>query len=308
MKKFLKFCLIVGLICVGAGIAASAAGISLGGLTRLKEQIMQGEWSYQWESTLEQEPFFTLEPVEYFDKSEVVHENSGKEESAFPVADVEEIHVKAAGVTVNFMTHNGNEILVHASKTGKFQNYVKERELVITVTAQTNMEMGEAVVEILVPESMCDTRDWDMELEANACAIDLGTLALREAELNVNAGAVYWNSIQADSLSIEMLAGAVNGQYIDILREADIEMRAGSVELKGSLGVENDLKIMAGKIGLQLTNAYTDFNYDISCAGGNVILDKEEVKGVGKEFKKNNNAQKNIEIECSAGTVGITFS
>ena len=308
MAKFFKVCLVIGLICIGVGIAASAAGVSLGGLSQLKDQVLQGEWTFNWENiTGEQAPFFELDKQEYFDHNAEVYENSARQESSFAVDEIQAIHVKTSGITVKFMTHNGNEILVYAAKTGKFQNYIKEQELVITATGQNTKELGEGLVEILIPETLCNAAVLDVDVEASACVIDLGMLALDEVDLEVSAGTVSWKQLEAEALSLEMAAGAVKGSSTSILQQTDIKMHAGSVEISGSLGTETELEIMAGKISMKLTNAYTDFNYDISCAGGSVILGEEEVQGLGKEFKKNHNASNDMDIECSAGVVEISF-
>ena len=44
MGKFIKICLIVGVICVAVGILTSGTGIFKGGLTQLKEEILNGAY------------------------------------------------------------------------------------------------------------------------------------------------------------------------------------------------------------------------------------------------------------------------
>lgn len=58
MGKFLKICLWIGVGCIVLGAAASAFGISRGGLEILGEEVLNGEWSFG-EGQLE--PFFELE-------------------------------------------------------------------------------------------------------------------------------------------------------------------------------------------------------------------------------------------------------
>lgn len=327
MAKFLKTCLVIGVICIGVGIAASAAGVSLGGLTELKEQVLKGEWSFgrddifEGDSSAERgsnigfdidgiwdvDPFFELEEQEFFDKDESVSDGSIKQENSFQTAGLTGTNIKSAGVTVKFMVHNGSEILVYASKTGKYQNYVRDNELSIIVSGESKKDIGEGLVEILIPQGLCDSAQLDLDIEAGASVIELGTLVLDEVEMEVNAGTVSWEGLRAGDLSIEMAAGAVNGAGTYISRTTDIEMHAGSVTLSGGLGTETDLEIMAGKISMTLDNSFTDFNYDISCAGGSVTVGEETMQGLGKDFKQNNNAPNHMDIECSAGAVEIQF-
>ena len=62
MTKFLKTCLIIGVICIAVGFAASIAGIRIGGWDELKEQIINGEWSIGPEDIkFDIDPFYELE-------------------------------------------------------------------------------------------------------------------------------------------------------------------------------------------------------------------------------------------------------
>lgn len=315
MGKFFKVCFIIGIICIGIGVAASAAGISLGGLTQLKDQVLKGEWSYDLKDIMGEssgididiEPFFELEQQSFFDDQVEVQEDIQKQEFTFSTEGLTDIHVKSAGVTVKFMSHNGSEILVYASKTGKYQNYIRENELSIIASGHSEKDLGEGVVEILVPQKLLDTSGLDLEVRAGASVIEMGNFAVKEADFEVNAGTVTWEGLSARELSIDMAAGALNGKNTYVLGSTEVDMNAGSVELAGSLGKETEIEILAGKISMTLDNAYTDFNYDISCAGGSVTIGEEQLQGLGKELKQNNQAPNSMDIECSAGAVNIQF-
>ena len=72
MGKFLKICLILGIICIGVGIAASGAGVFNGGMAELKEQVLRGDWSFDLDDLmgkvdLDLDPFFELEEQQYFE-------------------------------------------------------------------------------------------------------------------------------------------------------------------------------------------------------------------------------------------------
>ncbi len=340
MGKFLKTCLIIGIICIVAGIAASSAGVSLGGLSEWKDQIIKGEWSIdaedflkdkelsldenllkdkefvkeaeklieEFKNILPTEPIFELENQEFFEEGVTIHDTGDKQEYSFATADVQEIHIKSAGVTVEFMVHNGSEIIVYTEKLGKFQNSVKEGELKLIASGQSRKELGEGVVEVLIPESVCAAGNLDVEVEASASVIELGSLQLKEVDLEVSAGVIKWESLVAKDLGLDMVAGAVTGAATRISGETGVEMQAGSVELTGSLGVETELEIMAGEIRIGLTDAYEDYNYEVSCAGGSVTLGTEKISGVSKETRKNPGAGKKMEIDCAAGVVEIIKS
>ena len=321
MGKFLKICLIIGVICIAIGVIASAAGVTMGGLPLLKEQILKGDWSFDSEDIpdfeewfdadgvldMNVEPFFELEEQDFFDSKEEINESSERQEYAFQTDGITGINLKCAGVTADFMVHNGTDILIYTTKTGKYQNYIRDQELSIVVTGQNEKNLSAGAVEILIPEALCEEAQLDLDIEAAASVIKLGALTLDEVELEVNAGVVNWEGLEVGDLSMNMATGTVNGVDTHILRKTDIEMHAGSVELSGGLGTETELEIMAGKIALTLENKISDFNYDVSCAGGSVTIGEEQIQGLGKDMKQNNNASNQMDIECSAGAVNIQF-
>lgn len=302
MGKFLKTCLILGIICIVIGFVASGAGVSLGGLNELKEQVLNGEWSFDAGI----DPFFELEEQHYFDENEILNVDVDKEES-FLAADIHEIHVKSAGVTVKFAEHDGEDIIVSTSKVNKYQAFVKEGELHVTARGQSTQNLGNGVVQIMVPAAVYAAGTLDMTVESAASVIEFGKMAAADVELDVSAGTISWSELKAQELSIEMAAGTVTGQNVAISGSTDIDLSAGTVEISGVLGTETDIEMTAGMVNIALADAYTDYNYDVSCAGGSVTVGDQKLEGLAKSLEVSNRAAKYIDVECSMGTVDISF-
>ena len=313
MGKFLKICLILGIICIGIGIAASGAGVFNGGLADLKDQVLNGEWSVNLdeligEVDLDVDPFFELEEQQYFEEKHEVIEGAEDREERFAVAGLQEIHIKSAGVTVEFTEYAGEEIVVNISKVNQYQSFVKGNELHITARGQDPKSLGEGMVKVMVPSTVYESGAWDFEVESSAGAIHLNKIKAQDVEINVSAGTVSWTELHSGELSIQMSAGAVNGAGTVVSGETDIELKAGNVDMSGILGVVTDIEMAAGKVSIVLEDAYTDYNYNISCAGGSVKVGEQVAEGLAKSMEIDNKAAKEMDIECSMGAVNITFA
>lgn len=308
MTKFLKTCLIIGVICIAVGFAASAAGIRIGGWDELKEQILNGEWSIGPEDIkFDIDPFYELEDQNYYNENEKIYTNEDLVEDTFGTADFQKIHVKGAGIAIKFLNQDSSDVEVRATKSGKYQSYIKENVLYITASGKSEKDLGEGMLQILVPQSIYDAGVLDIIVEASAATVDFGEIQAAEVELEVSAGTITWAGLTANDLEINMAAGTINGEKTIIFNSTDIDMKAGAVTLEGVLGAEVDMGVSAGKITLQLAHVMEDYNYDLSCAGGSIKLGKESIEGLAMERKIDNHAACNMGIECSVGSVEIAF-
>ena len=314
MRKFLKICLIIGVICIVAGFAASAAGINAGGLTELKDQILNGEWSVNL-GDLDVALFYELEEQQYFNNEETIHVDEEMVKEAYAAASIGQIHVKGAGIAVEFLPYDGSEpeltdgsdVVVCAAKSGKYQSFMRENTFYIIASGQSEKEIGEGVVQIMVPQSVYDAGQLDIFVEASAATIDFGEIQAAEVEMEVSAGTIGWSALTAKKLEIDMAAGAVNGEKTVISDSTDVDMKAGAVTLGGVFGAEVDISVSAGKITLNMAHAMTDYNYDLSCAGGSIKLGEKSLEGLAKEQEIDNQSNYTMNVECSAGAVEIKF-
>ena len=62
-----------------------------------------------------------------------------------------------------------------------------------------------------------------------------------------------------------------------------------------------------GELQLKLAGTQTDFNYDLSCGMGELTVGDDSYTGMAKEKQINNNAVKNMDLECAMGSVSVQF-
>ena len=198
-------------------------------------------------------------------------------------------------------------MVVCVAKSGKYQGFMKENTLHIIASGKSEKDIGEGLVQIMVPESVYDAGQLDILVEASAATIDFGEIQAAGVELEVSAGTIIWSDLTANELDVDMAAGAVNGEKTVIMGCTDIDMKAGAVTLGGVLGTEVDISVSAGKITLDLTHVMEDYNYDLSCAGGSIKIGDESIEGLAKDREIDNGAGYDMDVECSAGAVEINF-
>lgn len=308
MGKFIKTCLIIGVICIVAGIATSGTGIFKGGLTQLKDEILNGEWFVDLGEHTEIEPFFELEEQHYFKEDAVVNVDVEKVQDTFSEADVQELYIKSAGVTIGITEHEGEGIFIEANMVHKYQAYLEDGELHIIARGQSGQNLGKGEVKVFVPSSLCNSGAVDLEIESAASVVSFDKLTAKDVELKVSAGTISWKELTAGELSVEMAAGTVNGTNTTVTGETDMKVSAGTITLTGVLGSETELETTAGKVEIALRDAFKAYNYDISCAGGSVTVGDQVVEGIAKTAQLEHGALKHIDIECSVGTVNISFA
>jgi hypothetical protein len=107
------------------------------------------------------------------------------------------------------------------------------------------------------------------------------------ADIELGAGSVEIESIKADELRLECGAGRINAEYAE----------ADNISLKCS----------AGSINVRLFGVKEDYNFILENAIGMVDIGGESYNGVAQYQKIQNDADKNVSVNCSLGSIKIEF-
>lgn len=109
------------------------------------------------------------------------------------------------------------------------------------------------------------------------------------------------------NLELELAAGNVKSTAKLNADEVDISVNAGNLTIKNITATEMDIETDAGNTELTLPGSTTDYNYDLSCSLGRIEFNGQSKNGVEKNYTKNNHADRDISIECSAGNISVFF-
>lgn len=127
-----------------------------------------------------------------------------------------------------------------------------------------------------------------------------------EVDIDVEAGTVYIEDIRANHLSVNVDAGEA---VIERFKadDVDFECGAGRIEAYGNADRELDTSCGAGEIELSINGKKEDYNYEIECGVGEVIIGNESHSGIGSTDRHSHGASKEMNIECGIGSVTVEF-
>ena len=128
-----------------------------------------------------------------------------------------------------------------------------------------------------------------------------GNNSIGEITIRVPKGYVF------KEVDLEIGAGQadVDGLYAE---ELDVEVGAGQVVLKNIDVIHMNAKASAGQIQAELVGCMEDYNCDIECGVGEILIGDNSYGGLGKESQiENPGAHRELDIECSVGQIVIEF-
>lgn len=279
MKKFMKVCAILALILVVVGFAmALVAGAIQGPITysQLKSSI-QG---------LDSGVRFEVEDNISFDKNNTVFE--GDTEQSFSAEDVSALEVEAGACLFSIEESEDEDFHVKVQGAGKYQGYVSDGTLHIRVVRTTALVNGSG--------------------ECKLCLSVPKEFLFEQVELSLGAGQIKGNAdLQAEQIEIELGAGEIELSGLTA-KAMEAEVGMGALILKGDIRESADLECAMGSIEMTLAGEASDFNYQVELAMGDVQLGDRSYSGMAGEWDIDNNAAKEINVECGMGSISVSFA
>jgi DUF4097 and DUF4098 domain-containing protein YvlB len=165
----------------------------------------------------------------------------------------------------------------------------------------TYIEVGAGTVEI------DELSAQNMTIKAGAGTVKADRLTADELHFEIGAGAVKAEYIQSEYLDTKVGAGSAKIEQIEV-KDLDAKADAGSFHAEGSLTGNAKLNCSVGNIELKLNGKAKDYNYTVSCAIGSVHIGSERYRGLDGNIQTiDNGSDKQMDINCSVGTVKIKF-
>lgn len=172
--------------------------------------------------------------------------------------------------------NDSTRITVSIPKTLEHENHILEEILL-------KQDAGEIFVDMpLMAEKI------DITVNAGECQADEILSASKEFKVDVSAGEVDLKEIQASELSLKVGVGELD---IDRMDADNIYIDCG-----------------IGSIDATASGREDDYDYDIMSSVGEVSIGDRSSGGFGAQQHINNGADKKMQIDCSIGTVDISFA
>ena len=130
---------------------------------------------------------------------------------------------------------------------------------------------------------------------------------LKEIDIEAANGTILADRIFADNISIEINNASVEIQELVVSNKAELQMNAGEIVVAYYKGKHLETECDAGSIQVACEGSPKDYDYELECGIGSILIDKDSYSGIGNELKIDNNSQKSIKAECSMGEVILEF-
>ncbi|MDE6607932.1 MAG: hypothetical protein K2K54_09305 [Lachnospiraceae bacterium] len=148
----------------------------------------------------------------------------------------------------------------------------------------------------------------ESEIELGAGYIEMNGGMYGKTEIEIGAGEVVCNKIKTGKMEASVGAGVLDAVDIEA-GEIDFSVAMGSVTIsEGMIGGNIDLSCDMGSLYLEMNGNEADYNYDIECSMGTIVIGNSEYSGMGKEKYINNHAAKELSASCDMGSIEVTFA
>ena len=273
MKKSTKILLLGGILLVlVGGITMLVTGGILGG-QKLKEYVQNGDFAITMK---------TLENLEH----------SFHEEEVFELAktqigtgmDVKNLDIEFGAGEFAILESEDEYIYLETKGTLPFVYGIDTKKTLYIKPESDKMVGTFGSIKLYLPANMVFD---EVELELGAGELTANTLEMKALELSVAAGTISLHNIKCEQLDMEVGAG-----------EAIVER--GEVK-------NLTLELAMGEASLKLVGTQEDYDYDLNCGAGEVIVGTMSSSGLAFDKDTDFGREKQIKVDCTMGSVNVAF-
>ena len=287
MKLFTKISLIVAAIAGGVGILAVVIGLAMG--AKVKDLEVMGIYispnQVELSGVIRNE--IRDEILDEFDDNHHNYGNhgsrhqKGEAEYTYKSNNIQRLEVDVQNADITIFTVEDTEKIQYSTNRGKEIARVEGN----TLTLEEEISIKEHLeLEIYIPAGV-----------------------LREIEIEAINGAITADSIIADNVSIDIDNASVNIQELVVENKAELQINAGEMVIGYYEGSNLDVECAVGAMMIVCEGNKNDYNYNLECGVGEIIMGDEIYSGLGQEIHVKNGGTKLIEAECAMGQIQIEF-
>lgn len=298
MKKFMRNCAILAGVMIVLGVVMALTVAAIKGpsvIVGVKNSVVDWKDSVPWKE-LGDDILSGLEDldsgVRYEIEDDIVFDSkysvlNGNSNQSFSADSVKNLEVEMGACEFILEESEDGEFYVEAENAGKYQGYVSGNTLHLRGMSKTSIKSGDkgCVIHLYIPTSH-EFEKIEFALGAGQISSETG-LKVGELEIELGAGQITLDSVTANTL--------------------DAEVGMGSLEFSGDIGKKADVECAMGSIQLELAGEEKDFNYQLEAAAGEISIGDRSYGGIAGKTNVDNNADKEIDIECAMGSIDISF-
>ena len=287
MKLFTKISLIVAAIAGGVGILAVVIGLAMGAKVEDLQQMgiyispNQVELSGVIRNEIRDEILDEFDDNHHSYGNPGSGHHKGEAEYTYKSNNIQRLEVDVQNADITIFTVEDTEEIQYSTNRGKEIARVEGN----TLTLEEEISIKEHLeLEIYIPAGV-----------------------LREIEIEAINGAIAADSIVADNVSIDIDNASVNIQELVVENKAELQINAGEMVIGYYEGSNLDVECAVGAMMIVCEGNKNDYNYNLECGVGEIIMGDEIYSGLGQEIHVKNGGTKLIEAECAMGQIQIEF-
>lgn len=231
--------------------------------------------------------------------------------NTFSPHHVKKLELQAGFAQVIFNTAPNEDIQVTAEDLadGTYLCEMQDDKLVVSYKPYNRIvhypKHTKTLITLLLPENLILEH---ISLNLGAGKMNMKEFPLSCQDMDVSIGAGKWKAKQlsvAQNLHIEVGAGSVNLKHA---KSGTMRLNCGAGECfyNGEINGGFQIDCAVGHCALQLTNKEQDFDYDISCAFGEVKINGQGMKSLGFEKHRfHENALGKAVLQCGVGKITL---
>ncbi len=320
MKKLLKWSAILGVVFCLIGVGMMTAGAMLGGVDDLMDRV-KGYSGYRHHASRYDE---TMVMETELAATEIVPAEgniagapagslkaggaAGTVPNTAPAGSLED---EAAGIFANI---RGLEIDMNYGEVYIREGAPEDTVIRLERSGVTGHENRRYSVnregDVLKIESGIrhHRAHWDDCKEILTLTVPAG-YRFREVELDLAAGVIDADVINAEKLEIDTSAGSVTvaGGEVGVL---EVDCSAGDVTCLARASQKAEADTTTGSVLIALAGARGEYDYEFDCSVGTIVLegtDSEEISNLSKTEYRDNGSGRKVELDCAVGKITVRF-
>lgn len=295
MSKFMKKCVIAGIILVVAGGIMAATAVTYGADFRNIVPMGSGFWKDTFPDFSFEDLDYENQPKgteDYTDFNVEVPEEKGQQIYTTGTAKSLSVDIRAGRVFI-VEDPSVSELTIYCNKKDGNWNLKDENdELDLSTGTGFLSDDTDLVMTISVPQGYRFT-DVDLAVSKKRGMHGLDPI-------------IACRSISADDMSLNVKAGALSVSQSNV-GDLDIKCSVGAVEYAGTTtgDINGDCKV--GAILLLLSGKKEDYNYKIQSRVGGIKIAGQQMAAITGKDSWDYSASKDMNLDCSTGGIEVKF-
>lgn len=324
MKKFMKTCAIIALVLFIAGVAMAVTAGTIkgtsaigdivdsvtGGRLHVNLDALADDWGvfFSEGDSGQNGGYYDISEKDMFNDSYEIIE--GDVEKYCLGDEIQNLKVEVSGCALTLEPSGDENYYVEASNIEKFQCYQEDGVLYLKAVQPVgewkdlSKESRKHIINLYVPESYSFE---NVEVNLGAGLMEMGTVTAQNVDMEVGAGQINVEKLVAETCKLEVGMGEI------VLKDMQVETiqtdtGMGHLEMSGNISERAEVQCSMGAVEMYLDGSEEDYNYEVSAAMGSVSMGGNEYSGLSQEKRVDNGADSTLQIDCSMGSIEVTFA